>query len=117
MNICSVGMDFEHIARVLNFVADAISRGTPAETLNRLFKRKCPSNPSACSSLQVQSSETKLLFKCFLPSAEMSSTISYALLQQNMPTSLPTNPKARGHCVPEKNISLDFSKERVWTLH
>ena len=54
MKNCDVGMDVEHVAGILNFFADTISCGKPAETLDSLFKCKCLSNTGALSCLQVQ---------------------------------------------------------------
>ena len=53
MKNCDVGMDVEHVAGILNFFADVISRGKPAETLDPLFKNKNPSNTGALCCLQI----------------------------------------------------------------
>ena len=117
MKNCNVGMDVEHVAGILNFFADAISRGLLAETLNPLFKCKCPSNTGALSCLQVPLSVTEISFKRFLPSAEMLSAISSTMLLRSTPTSLATNPKQWGRCIPDNNISFDFSNDWNWMLH
>ena len=109
----NVGMYIEHIAWILNFFANSISRGIFTETLDPLFKHKWPSNSGAFSCLQVPSLETKISFKRFLPSADMLSGIFCALLQQNMPSSLPHNPKAWGHCTLDNNVFFEFLNKWV----
>ena len=117
MKNCDVEMDVEHIAGILNFFANVISRCLPAKTLDPLFKCKCPSNTGALSCLQVPSSVTEISFKRFLPSAEMLSAISSTMLLRSTPTSLATNPKQWGRCIPDNNISFDFSNDWNWMLH
>ena len=117
MKNCNVGMNVEHADRILNFFADAISRGKLVETLDPLFKCKCPSNTGALSCLQVPLLETRISFKHFLLSAEILSAISFSLLQKSTSTSLTPNPKAWGRCIPESNILFNFLNNWKWTLH
>ena len=117
MKYSRVGLDVEHLAGILNFFADAISRGTPIETLHSHFKSKCPTNTLAKQCLQVPSHTCRISFKRFRPAEEILQLISSALLVENTAVTLLPKPKTWGHFAPEQNISFDFSKDWVWTLH
>ena len=82
MKHCDFGMDVKHVAGLLNYFADAITRDIPKYTLDLKFKRKCSNNLDALNCLQVQSTTAKLTLNCFHPAPEILQDITLALLQK-----------------------------------
>ena len=117
MKHCDIRMDVEHVAGLLNYFADAISRGKPKYTLESKFKRKCPNNRDALNCLQVQSTTAKLTLNRFHPAPEILHDITSALLQKNTTFQTSANPMNWGHFAQDNNISFDFLGSWTWTCH
>ena len=102
-------LDVSWMAGNINRLADTISRGSPANTLDPLFKQKVPSNDSALSSLQVPLSTKQIYLRHYQFSKEVKSWICSALLLQDT-TSLPKlNKNNLGRFTHEQSITLDFA--------
>ena len=111
-------LDVTWMAGKQNHLADAVSRGSPADTLDPLFKQKVPTNTAALSSLQVPLSTKQIYLKNYQMSKEVKSWLCSALLL-NDTTSLPLLNKSNlGHFTREQSITLNFAAPNwTWTLH
>ena len=111
-------MDVTWLAGERNHLADVVSRGSPADTLEPLFKQKVPTNTAALSSLQVPLSTKQIYLKNYQMSNEVKSWICLALLL-NDTTLLPLLNKSNlGQFTQERSITLNFATPNwTWTLH
>ena len=117
MKNCKVGLDIEYVKGLLNYFADALSRGEPTRTIHTKFKSKYPHNNAACSCLQVTQLVMELTLNWFLPLQKLCLSILSALLRPNTSITLSQDPEQWEHFVSKWNILFNFSKSWTWTCH
>ena len=115
----SIGLDMDigHVAGIKNGLADAVSRGRPKATLEKLFKQKFPSHTAALTCLQVPLSTQKISLHRFHLSNLLKSHISSILLGNDTAQLPSLNKSNLGRITPGSNIIFDFVPTSwEWTL-
>ena len=110
-------MDIGHVEGIKNGSANAVSRGRPKATLEKLFKQKFPSHTAALTCVQVPLSTQKKSFHRFHLSNLLTSHISSILLGNDTAQLPSLNKSNLGRITPGSNIIFDFVPTSwEWTL-
>jgi hypothetical protein len=107
---CNIATDSDHIAGIKNEFADALSRGTVATWLTKITTMST-NDRIVFFHLQTKDQLTcTVSYRQFLPSQELLSAISTAILQPNRVALLPIlNATRLGRLLPASNISTSLS--------
>jgi hypothetical protein len=104
-----VGPEVGHIPGILNYLADALSRGDLAVTIP---EKMGDLTIAGCrAGLQVQAASTSVLLRRFQPAPELLSALESAILQKSSPWLLPPNASSWGQMLPDYSITLNLHED------
>jgi hypothetical protein len=104
-----VGPEVGHIPGILNYLADAVSRGDPAVTIPEKMGDLTIADCRAC--LQVQAASTSVLLRRFQPAPELLLALESAILQKSSPWLLPPSASSWGRMLPDDSITFNLHED------